>query len=302
MSYWFVGTGEFGALLLPHLAKKFDFAHVITKNPTIGNRLKEEISPVERVALSLGLPLSRTERFSKDNFFIEELKQNPPNAIFVIDFGEKIGEPFLSYPKFGCLNIHPSFLPKYRGAAPIQRALENGDAEIGVTLFRLVDEMDAGAIVAQTKENFPLTANASDVMFRMAVLGSELASKIKEASFELISQNESDVSFAPKILKKESQQSFDMGALALHNRVRAFFPSLCVWVEWAGKRVKLIETLPSDQTGETGKIVARDEHGNPVVGCADGTIILKKVQPEGKRVMSGSEWARGLKNPIPSVN
>lgn len=294
MSYWFVGTGEFAAMTLPLLAKNFTFSHVITKNPTRGNRMKEEISPVEREALLLGLPLFRTARLSDDAALKDVLIKNPPKAIFVIDFGEIIREPFLSSPKLGCINIHPSLLPKYRGAAPIQRALENGEEEIGVTLFRLASEIDSGEIIYRTSGKFPLSANSLDVMKRTAVLGCELAARMNAAgeNHELQPQNNSEATFAPKISKDECHQSFDIDAIELHNRVRAFYPSPCVWVEWGGKRLKLIETLPTEDKGVIGEIIELND-GYPIVGCRKGALCLKQVQPEGKRIMQGSEWARG---------
>jgi methionyl-tRNA formyltransferase len=302
--FWFVGTGDFAALLLPMLANKYYFSKIITRTPSIAKRgLNEEITPVERAAIEAGYSLLRTPRFATDITIINEFTIDKPDGIFVIDFGEKVIEPFLSGTCFGCLNIHPSLLPKYRGAAPIQRALENGETSIGVTLFQLVDEMDAGPIISQISEEISLEDNYPVIMNKAAALGSQLAnewlSKITADpnSFLTCPQDYEKATYAPKILKTESQQSFDIAANLLHNRVRAFYPNPGVWVTFHGKRLKLIATYPLDieEAHEPYKIaeVIGFKDGTPIVKCKEGAIILKQVQPEGKRIMNGEDWVNG---------
>ena len=302
INFWFIGTGEFAAKLLIMLSNNFSFSRIITRTPPKANRgLKEEITPVERAAIEAGFKPSRTSLLASDASIKNELLENKPDGIFVIDFGEKITEPFLTCAKFGCLNIHPSLLPKYRGAAPIQRALENGESFIGTTLFQLAEEMDAGPIISQALEEISFETNYPEAMNIAAALGCELANewlnKILTAPelSENCPQDHEAATYAPKILKSESHQSFNISAKLLHNRVRAFFPTPGVWAPFRGKRLKLTATYPLEDTSassKTGEIIGFHD-GSPVVKCKEGALIIRKVQPEGKRIMDGADWANG---------
>jgi methionyl-tRNA formyltransferase len=302
IDFWFIGNGDFAALLLPMLSKSFNFKKIITHSPSKAKRgLNEEITPVERAATETGLESLRTPLFASDTSIKSEFLKNKPDGIFVIDFGEKIGEPFLTGTNFGCLNIHPSILPKYRGAAPIQRALESGEPLIGVTLFKLENEMDAGPIISQISEEISLEDNFLKILSKTAVLGNQLVvewlSKITShpGEYSIYHQDRGAATYAPKIKKSESQQCFNIAAKLLHNRVRAFNPSPGVWVPFREKRLKLIATYPLE--GDTpslkiGEIIGL-HHGKPLVKCKEGTLMLKQVQPEGKRVIDGEDWING---------
>ena len=304
-NFWFIGTGDFAALLLPMLANNFSFSRVITRTPSIAKRgLKEEITPAERAAIETGFIPLRTPHLAVDELIKNEFcSESKPDGIFVIDFGEKITEPFLTGTRFGCINIHPSLLPKYRGAAPIQRALENGEPCIGVTLFQLVKEMDAGQIISQKSVEISLEDNYPKIMNVTATLGNQLAyewlNKITINPDQVFyPQDHEKATYAPKILKSESQQTFDIPANLLHNRVRAFYPNPGVWVPLRGKRLKLIATYPLSpeipSSSRIGEIIAFNE-GTPIVKCKEGAIMLKQVQPEGKRIMDGEDWVNGYR-------
>ena len=306
INFWFVGTGDFAALLLPMLAIDFNFSRVITRALSKAKRgLKEEITPVERAAVETGFKPLRTHCFAHDTLIKNEFLENEskPDGVFVIDFGEKINEPFLTGTKFGCLNIHPSILPKYRGAAPIQRALENGESTIGVTFFRLVKEMDAGPVISQAITEISIKADYPEIMRKTAVLGSGLASEwlskiITDSNqVSIYPQDQEAATYAPKILKSESYQSFNIAANLLHNRVRAFYPNPGVWVAFRGKRLKLITTCPFEESPTSSVIgaIIGFHDGAPIVKCKERTLILERVQPEGKRVMDGVEWVNGLR-------
>jgi len=310
INFWFIGTGDFAALLLPMLTCNFSFSRIITRKPTKANRgMKEEVTPVERAAVEAGFDPLRTSLLASDTSIINEFFNNKPDGLFVIDFGEKIVEPFLTGTKFGCTNIHPSLLPKYRGAAPIQRALENGEPSIGVTLFRLVEEMDAGPIISQISEEISLKADYSEVMNMAAILGSRLANewlkKIISDPDKVLSypQSQKSATYAQKILKSESHQSFNIAAKLLHNRVRAFYPTPGVWVVFRDKRLKLITTYPLEKAHSSSKIgeISGFNDGSPIVTCKEGALILKQVQPEGKRVMDGADWVNGSRIKIGHV-
>ena len=167
---WFIGTGIFASLCLEGLVKRgLTFSRIITGNPTrSGRNNKENPSAVEIKANGLGLTVTRTGKLSQNDELITALEAENPSIIFVVDFGQIIREPFLSRM---CLNIHPSLLPEYRGAAPIQRALLDGHNHTGVTVFRLAAKMDAGEILAQSEIDIAPSENASDLYLRLSEIG-----------------------------------------------------------------------------------------------------------------------------------
>ena len=179
---WFIGTGNFAVLCLEGLIKNgLTFSKIVTGLPTrSGRNGKENPSAVELKSEALGLDATRTGKLNDNAELISELENETPELIFVIDFGQIIKSPFLDAPKYGCLNIHPSLLPEYRGAAPIQRALLDGKNYTGVSVFQLVKAMDAGAILTQEKFFIPDDFNASDLYRELSKIGSRIAAEALE--------------------------------------------------------------------------------------------------------------------------
>ncbi|MDR2137084.1 MAG: hypothetical protein LBO68_02230 [Synergistaceae bacterium] len=178
MRIWFVGGGAFAASCLARLSERFFFEKIVTGHPTkAGRGMKDRVSQVEQIAEELGLTaiLERTGPLSRNEKLTEIVSTDPPDLMFVIDFGQVIREPFLNGPRYGCLNIHPSLLPRWRGAAPVQRALMNGDGKTGVTVFRLVEEMDAGPILAQVEVPITLETTSEELFEVLAAMGSDAA-------------------------------------------------------------------------------------------------------------------------------
>lgn len=299
MNIWFIGTGQFAALCLEGLTKRnISFTRIITGLPTrSGRNGKENPSPVEIKAKSHGLDVTRTGKLNENHELIHALEHDKPEIIFVIDFGQIIREPFLSSPKYGCWNIHPSLLPDLRGAAPVQRALLKGYKQTGVSVFRLVKAMDAGDIIAQGEIDIAPEDNAEDLYFRLSDLGSELANeslnRIHEINFT--PQNENLATYAPKLEKKDFALSFDMSAEKIINTVRALAMSGGAYIMIRNKRVKLWQVSLRDdiRASECGRVMSLND--SLVVSCADYGIEIQKVQSEGKSIMSGIEWSRGLR-------
>ena len=301
---WFMGSGAFGARCLEHLCASLSFERVITGNPTrAGRGLKESVSRVEAAALTLGLPLERTGPLLQNEALLRAVEADPPDAVFVVDFSQRIREPFLNVPRWGCLNIHPSLLPRWRGAAPIQRALMNGDAETGVTLFRLVPEMDAGPVLRQVSVPVGLTDSASGLYEKLSSRGSQIAlegvqcllNRPNNVFHFCQEQDDSAASYAPKIDKAEGGVSWAWEALRIHNVVRALDASFGAFAAVRGTRLKIWRTLPLGGGERDAGRVLRFFDGFPVVGCGGGALRLDEVQAEGKKRVGGDEWARGLR-------
>ena len=306
---WFIGSGAFAARCLAHLSASLppglSLERVITGNPTrAGRGLRETVSHVEEAALALGLSLERTGPLSANGPLLETVTASPPDAILVVDFAQLIREPFLNAPRWGCLNIHPSLLPRWRGAAPVQRALMNGDSETGATVFRLGPEMDAGPILRQVSVPIEPTVTASDLYEILSSRGSQIAlegvqylSNRPNNVFHFFKkQDNGAVTYAPKITKAEGGVSWDWEALRIHNVVRALDASFGAFVAVRGARLKIWRTLPCGEgEGKDVGRVLRFSDGFPVVGCGEGALRLDEVQAEGKRRVGGDEWARGLR-------
>lgn len=291
---WFIGTGHFAALCLEGLTKRgLNFSRIITGLPTrSGRNNKENPSDVEIMAGTLGFSVTRTGKLTENHELIEALDTENPDVIFVIDFGQIIREPFLSRM---CLNIHPSLLPEYRGAAPIQRALLDGHVRTGVTVFRLVKAMDAGDILAQSAIDISPSENASDLYTRLAGTGCEIACEALKNEMIFTHQDDSAATLAPKLEKSEFLLTFGDSAMKFVNTVRALDMSGGAYAVFQGKRLKVWRAcIREDVKAETSGDIIMDG-GNPVVMCSDFGVELLEVQSEGKRRMTGREWSAGLR-------
>ena len=298
MRIWFIGSGAFAAACLTHMSKQLEFEKIVTGHPTKSGRgLKECASWVERAADGLGLSVERAGPLGREENLVEAVSCAPPDVIFVVDFGQLIKEPFLSAPRYGCLNIHPSLLPRWRGAAPIQRALMNGDTAIGVTVFRLVEELDAGPILAAIELPLPPETTSSELFDILALAGSTIAvagvKSLMDGSYQFSDQNSEFTTYAAKLTKEEAQVSWNQNYLLFHNTVRAFASSTGAFAMVLGKRVKLWRTIPIDTEEGTPGEVLYFLDGDPVVACEGGAVRLQEVQNEGKRKISGADWACG---------
>jgi methionyl-tRNA formyltransferase len=294
---WFCGTGNFAAGCLSALAGKVPIELVITSAPSRSGRgLKIRPTPVEKKAQALAVPVIRTADLNKDALLLDRFRETPPQVMLVVDFGQIVAQPYLSLDPPGCLNIHPSLLPAYRGAAPVQRAILNGDSMTGITLFRLVHRMDAGPIALQEKVPIPVNATAGEMLDLMAYRGSQIflnALKLyEEGTLKFIQQPHDKATYAPKIDKGETELSWERNARDVHNAVRAMNPAPGAYIIHRGKRLKIWRTEQVRGEGEPGMII-RLETGFPVVACREGAVLLREVQREGKSRQAGDAWFRG---------
>ena len=304
-NFWFIGEGSFAALSLKRLhallatVEGFQLSQVLTSPPTRkGRGMKEAPSPVQACAEELGLPLGCTGSLAQNGEILARLRDDPPKVVFVVDFGQVVREPYLSAPPWGCLNIHPSLLPRWRGASPIQRTLMNGDPEAGVTVFRLVPEMDAGPILRQAALPIGPDTRASDLYEKLSALGAEIAVEgliaLAKGTASLMEQDAALATHAPKLCREEFQVSWDWPAAQVHNFVRGLEASGGSFVPFRGDRLKLWRSTLASGSGEPGRVLRLDPEG-PVLACGEGAIRLEEVQAPGKRRTGAADWARGLR-------
>ncbi|MCX7828678.1 MAG: methionyl-tRNA formyltransferase [Thermanaerothrix sp.] len=298
MNWGILSAGPFGALWINGLADLGVYPQwVLTKPPRpAGRGYKERPTDVEAACSRLGIRVLRT---SSPLESVRSLANQGLDALFVVDCSFFIREPLLSLPRFGCLNLHPSLLPLLRGAAPIQRALWMGLRETGVTLFRLVEEMDAGPVLMQRRSIIDDSDDAGTLMAKLASLSAEMTAEfLKDPhSFSPVPQA-GEPTYAPKISNEETRVDWRKGAFEILCMIKALAPRPGAWSTVNGKRVKILKASIDHQLPpglEAGNGYLRGKL--PVVACNDQRgLILLEVQPDGKRPMSGESWLAGLRS------
>ncbi|MDO5115300.1 MAG: methionyl-tRNA formyltransferase [Synergistaceae bacterium] len=295
----FIGSGRFAARCLEIIAARVRPLWVLTAAPRAAGRgLFLQNTAVWELAEKLSLPCCTTEKLSADSERVEWIKENAPDLILVIDFGQMIKEPVLSAAPYGCLNIHPSRLPRYRGSAPIQRALMDGLTATAVTLFRLDEGMDSGPLLAQPELEIDARDDYASLLEKAALLGSETLLRLLcedgPASWRFTPQPSEGASLAPKIDKAEGRIDWQLPAREIVNRIRGIGKAPGVYCTARGKRLRIHAADAVDvPSGEAGCCAVID--GRPAIICGEGALLLTEVQPEGKRALRAEDWARGLR-------
>ncbi len=298
MRLWFLGNGPFAASCLTHLTEKLSFVRILTAPPRpAGRGLHLHPTPVDEVARKAGYTPTHSFRLSEEPAIVRSLEVERPDALIVIDFSQFIRCPFLDTPPWGCLNVHPSLLPLYRGAAPVPRALLDGATEMGVTVFRLVREMDAGPLLAQERHTVPPGATSGEMLEILAKRGSQILVEVLQSRQIGVcaeyAQNSLHATYAPKILPGEAFIDWETRASAIWHRVRAFNPAPGAFALLSnGRRLKIWKAFPREGQGVPGSVVGERE-GFPLVACASGALELQEVQAEGRSRTDGAAWWRG---------
>ena len=319
----FMGTAELSCASLDALAgdNRFQVAAVITQpDQPKGRNLKPQPSPVKTLALRRGLPVLQPER-ARDEAFIAELRPFKPDLIVVVAYGQLLPPAILELPRYGSLNVHTSLLPKYRGAAPIQRAIANGDTVTGVTIMKMDAGLDTGPIVAQRPAPIHPADDSATLHDRLAQLGAELLVRtIPEFVAEKIPpvpQPAEGASYAAKIKKEDGRIDWNQPARVIGNRLRAFTPWPGAFTFWLGVPpsggnavrterppeggipnasrpilLKIWKAEVIEKSGPPGEILSADKTGIVVAGGRDALRILE-LQREGGRRMSAAEFLAG---------
>lgn len=298
MKVVFMGTPEFARTALEAIV---DAGHnvigVITQPDKPKNRgHKLTPPPVKEAALAMGIPVYQPTTL-KDGSFNDTLDAMDPDIIVVAAYGKILPKYFIDRPRYGCVNIHGSLLPKYRGAAPIQRAIMAGEKQIGITIMRMDEGLDTGdmmltgAIDAEGKYYDEVHAGLSD-------LGAELIVKamkmIEDGTVTYTKQNDAEMTYAAKITKEDMTVGFTTDADTVLRTVRALSPTAVTYLN--GKSVKLVAARRIDApAAEAGTVVALGAKGEGYidVACAVGTVRLTRIIPEGKKEMSCGDFVRG---------
>ena len=294
MKIVFMGTPDFAVKALEALAARHEVVCVYTREPQEAGRGKKLTkSPVHEFAEAHGI-LVRTPKTLRSAEAQAELKALQADISVVAAYGLILPQAVIEAFPLGCINIHGSLLPRWRGAAPIQRAIEAGDNESGITIMKVVEKLDAGDMLL--KGSVPITAETTGETLHdaMAGLGAELIVKALDnwQNLHAEPQDERLVTYAAKIDKAESRLDFSMPAEVLERKIRAFNPYPAVYFEYGGERYKILRAKVVVESGEAGAIL--DGAGRLVIACGDKALEVTEIQRQGKKKMPTEELLRGM--------
>lgn len=295
MKVIFMGTPDFAVPVLKRLIKEHQVVCVYTRAPKEAGRGKQITkTPVHLIAEEYGIEV-RTPKTLKDIGEQEKFKQLDADISIVAAYGLILPKAVIEACKYGCLNVHASLLPRWRGAAPIQRAIEAGDAKSGVTIMRVVEALDAGAMYKKGEVEITSDTTGGILHDKLADIGADLMSEVLAdlPNIKPQEQDESLVTYAQKLTKDEAKIDFNMRAEVLERKIRAFNPFPAMFFEYNGERFKVLRAKVCDKQGTPGDIL---QDGNKLfIFCADKALEVLEIQRQGKKAMPTEELLRGFR-------
>ncbi len=301
----FFGTPDFAVPTLNLLLQQPDIQviAVVTqpdKRRGRGNQLTP--SPVKKIALDHNLTVWQPKRVKKDTATLTTLKSYDADAFVVTAYGQILSKEILEMPRFGCINVHGSILPKYRGAAPIQWCIYNGETETGITTMLMNEGMDTGAMLLKAYTPISITDNAHDIAEKLSHQGAELLIetiyKLNRGEINPIPQDDAEATYAPLIQKIDFEIDWSRKAIEIHNQVRAFYPNAVT--NFRRQALKVMATMPLEsgditESNSPGEIRGGIKNQGPVIQTGEGLLLLKQVQLAGKKAQSGADFVNGLR-------
>jgi methionyl-tRNA formyltransferase len=329
MKIVFFGTPQFAVPTLNKLLSDsaIEVLGVVTQpDKRRGRGSKTQPSAIKQVALDHNLPVWQPKRIKKDRETINNLVATEADAFVVVAYGQILSSEILDLPKLGCINVHGSLLPKYRGAAPIQWSIVNGDRTTGITTMLMDIGMDTGDMLLKAETEIKLLDNAYDLAATLANQGAglllETLFKLEQSAITPTPQDNNQATYARLIDKADFAIDWSKSAIAIHNQVRGFFPNC--YATLTDKKLKISATVPITQdtiddltpeyssiqqqyaelaslTGKPGEIVKNIKNHGAIVQTGSGLLLLKQVQLEGKRSQSGWDFVNGMRIAVGTV-
>ena len=299
MKVIFAGTPDFAAAALKAIAAAgFEIPLVLTQpDRPKGRGMQLAPSPVKQAALELGLRVAQPEKLRNNAEALQMLKEVEADVMVVAAYGLILPQDVLDTPKHGCLNIHASLLPRWRGAAPIQRAIEAGDAETGVCIMQMDIGLDTGDVVSEHRYTIQPTDTANEVHDALMNLGAaaivaDLQQLKTEGRLKSVKQPEEDVTYAQKLSKEEARIDWNESAAVIERKIRAFNPVPAAWVEYQGKPMKIWRAEVVAQQGRAGEVLSCSSDGL-IVACGANALKITELQPSGSKRMNIAAFAAG---------
>ena len=293
-----MGSPEFSLPTLHALAQHYDLIGVITQPDRASGRGRElKAPPVKTLALELNIPVLQPEKL-REPAAMSQLREWNPDLIVVAAFGQILKKDVLDLPKYGCINVHASLLPRWRGAAPINAAILAGDEEIGVTIMKMDVGLDTGPMLSKKSIRLTPDLTTGSALQAISQLGADLLIEVLPdyLSGKLIPQPqpEEGSTYAPMLKKEEGKLDFTHDVSELERRVRAFNPWPGTFMDFDGTILKIHRAHVESGNESAGKrLVVQDQ---PAVGARGGILVLDEVQPAGKKSMSGKSFLAGARN------
>jgi methionyl-tRNA formyltransferase len=323
MQVIFFGTPQFALPTLESLLNHPEFeviAAVTQPDKPRGRGNQVTPSPVKQVAQAHQIPVWQPKSIKKNTETLTFLKQASADAFVVVAYGQILSANLLAMPKLGCINVHGSILPKYRGAAPIQWSLANGDVKTGITTMLMDEGMDTGAMLLKAYTSVGLLDNAHQIAAILARQGADILIetlfKLERGEIQAIPQDSAEATYAPLIQKSDYVIDWSQNAIAIHNRIRGFYPN-CI-ATFREQPIKIMATVPlgdnywsqlppnfqklllqwdslSSLTGSPGEVVSTVKNFGPIVQTGEGLLLLQEVQLAGKPPRSGWDFVNGTR-------
>ena len=257
--------------------------------------MKLQAPPVKVCALAHNIPVYQPVKL-RDGAALALIQELAPELIVVAAYGRILPDEILAAPPKGCINVHSSLLPKYRGSAPIHWAVVNGDKETGVTIMHMAHELDAGDIIAQVRTPIGPEETAGELFDRLAPMGADCLKKtvraLEEKRITPVKQDEQKATYAPMLDKTMAELDFTRPAAELHNLIRGLNPWPVAYTHYGDKKLKVFAARVEQGSGEPGTVLDADRF---VIACGEGALRFTEVQLEGSRRMSAEEFLRGKK-------
>jgi methionyl-tRNA formyltransferase len=293
-----MGSPDFALPTLRVLADAYEVVGVVTQPDRASGRGREvKPPPVKLLAQELNLPVIQPEKLRQPQA-MEQLRTWHPDLIVVAAFGQILRKDVLDLPRFGCINVHASLLPRWRGAAPINAAILHGDDETGVTIMKMDVGLDTGPILSQRSIRLRQDDTAGSVLKKLSHLGADLLIETLPdylaGKIQPVPQPEEGATYAPMLKKEEGMLNFTRPAEELERRVRAFNPWPGAFMDFDGTLLKVHRAhVEAGEAGAEQKLVYQNQ---PAVGAGDGLLVLDEVQPAGKKSMSGKSFLAGARH------
>lgn len=293
----FFGSGQFCLPIIKKIGEEFMLLGVVvTKPKPKGRGLKILLPEAAKWAQSIGIGVFTPDNPNSETF-IEEISKLEPDLFVLSSYGHILSNVLLDVPKLGGINIHPSLLPKYRGAAPIQRAIMLGEKKTGITVFFMDEKIDHGDIIFQRELNIEPDDNYGSLLLKLSSLGAEIIVEVlkslESGNYKKVKQDEKQKTYAPKIKKEEIIISWQESTEKIYNLIKALSPKPGARTIFRNKELKIITAIPGDRKVESG--IIHIEKKNLYIGTNNGSIILKEIKPENKSVISGLDFINGFR-------
>ncbi len=299
MNVIFAGTPDFAAAALRAVAQAgFNIPLVLTQpDRPKGRGMQLQASPVKQTALELGLRVAQPEKLRNNTEALNLLKSLEADVMVVAAYGLILPQEVLDTPKHGCLNIHASLLPRWRGAAPIQRAIEAGDAETGVCIMQMDAGLDTGAVISEHRYAISPTDTANEVHDALMHLGAQaivadLQNLQCSGSLKAVPQPEHGITYAAKLNKEEARIDWTQDACTIDRKIRAFNPVPAAWTLWQGQPLKLWRAHCVKQQGQAGTVLSVSSAGI-TVACGQDAVCITELQAAGSKRMTAAAFLSG---------